>query len=124
MIDSKDKPLPESNPVDWSDPQLQKLLGKIESWNLDNREIHPRRNVQVQVGWKAAGSNDAVLVWKRDKVMVIEASFVIPAGEYVRIDTLHGDSMRRVWGVVVDGRPGRREEDCANRVNVYWLHEC
>src|SRR3546814_20653465 len=34
-----------SNRVDWDDPKLQKLPTKIEGWDLDNRENHPREEV-------------------------------------------------------------------------------
>ena len=120
----KDNQIRPSNRVDWSDPQLQKLLSKIEGWDLDNRESYPRKEVQIQVGWNAGVGKKAALVWKREKVMVLEVNFAIPTGEYVRVDTLFGDSMRSVWGVVVEGRAGRRPDDCANGVNIYWLHEC
>jgi hypothetical protein len=124
MMADRSNPTRASKRVDWNDPQLQKLLSKIEGWNLDNRENFPREEVQVQIGWSAGGGRAAALVWKREKVMVLEASFPIPTGEYVRVDTFFGDGMRSVWGVVVEGRAGRRVEDCSNGVNIYWLHEC
>ncbi|KZC40439.1 MULTISPECIES: hypothetical protein [Rhodanobacter] len=112
------------NRVDWNDPELQKLLSKIEGWDLDNRENFVREDVQIQVGWSAGSVRAATLVWKREKVMVLEASLQIPTGEFVRVDTFVADGMRSVWGVVVEGRAGRREEDRSNGMNVYWLHEC
>lgn len=112
------------NRVDWDDPQLQKLLTKIEGWDLDNRENHPREEVQIQIGWSAGGGKAATLVWKREKVMVLEARFPIPTGEYVRVDIFFGDGIRSVWGVVVESRAGKRAEDCSNGVTIYWLHEC
>lgn len=113
-----------SHKVDWNDPQLQALLGKIEGWNLDNRELHPRQDVLVQIGWGAGGDRPAVLVWKRERVMVLEASFQIPVGEHVLVNILLGHSTRSVWGVVVEGREGRRDGDTEAGVRVYWLHEC
>jgi hypothetical protein len=124
MMVDRSNPTRASNRVDWSDPQLQKLLSKIEDWDLDNRENFPREEVQVQLGWSAGGGRAAVLVWKRDKVMVLEAGFPIPTGEYIRVDRFCSDGMRSVWGVVVEGRAGRRAEDCSNGVSIYWLHEC
>ncbi|AGG89608.1 hypothetical protein RHOFW104T7_06180 [Rhodanobacter thiooxydans] len=124
MMVDRSNPTRAGNRVDWSDPQLQKLLSKIEDWDLDNRDNFPREEVQVQIGWSAGGGRTAVLVWKRDKVMVLEASFPIPTAEYVRVDRFYGDGMRSVWGVVVEGRAGRRAEDCSNGVSIYWLHEC
>lgn len=123
MVD-RSNPTRASNRVDWNDPQLQKLLNKIEGWDLDNRENFQREEVQIQIGWSAGSGRPATLVWRRDKVMVLEASLLIPTGELVRVDSFFGDGMRSVWGVVVEGRAGRRAEDCSNGVNVYWLHEC
>lgn len=124
MMASRDFPTRPGNRVDWNDPQLQKLLSKIEGWDLDNRENFLREEVQIQIGWSAGSVRAATLVWKREKVMVLEASFLIPTGEFVRVDTLFGDDVRSVWGVVAEGRAGRRAEDHSNGVNVYWLHEC
>jgi hypothetical protein len=124
MMVDRSNPTRAPNRVDWNDPQLQKLLSKIEGWDLDNREAFLRETVQIQIGWSAGTVRSATLVWKREKVMVLETSQLIPTGEFVRVDTLVGDGMRSVWGVVVEGRPGRRAEDCSNGVNVYWLHEC
>lgn len=124
MMAGKNHPTRTGNRVDWNEPHLQKLLSRIEGWDLDNRENFPREDVQIQVGWSAGSGRPAVLVWKHDKVMVLEAGFPIPTGEFVRVDSFCGDGMRSVWGVVVEGRAGRRAEDCRNGVNVYWLHEC
>ena len=124
MIDYNENSIREQNPVDWNDPQLQKLLGKTDGWSLDNREVQPRRNVQIKIGWQAASCRPAVLVWKRESAMVIETAFTIPVGEYVRIDTDSGDSARSLWGVVAEARPGRREQDAANGIHIHWLHAC
>lgn len=109
--------------VNWDDPQLQSLLGKIEGWNLDNREVHARKDVLIQVGWGAGGDRAAALVWKREKVMVLEADFDIPVGEHVRVNVLLGDSTRSVWALVVDARDGLRARDQGTGMRVYWLHE-
>jgi len=124
MMADRSNPTRGSNRVDWNDPQLQKLLSKTEGWDLDNRESQPRLDVQIHVGWNAGGGKMATLVWRREKVMVLEADFPIPTGEYVRVDTFFGDGMRSAWGVVVEGRAGRRADDCSNGVSIYWLHEC
>lgn len=124
MIDYNKNAMRDQNPVDWDDPELQKLLGKTAGWGLDNREIHPRQPVQIQVGWKAASGNPATLVWTKDQVMVLEVDFEIPSGEFVRIDEHYGAGVRSVWGVVVEGRPGKRDDDRRNGVNIYWLHKC
>jgi hypothetical protein len=108
--------------VDWNDPDLQSLLSKTEHWKLDNRAGHVTQDVQIQVGWGVGADKPAVLVWERDKTMVLEASFDIPVGERVRVDRLLDDGMRSVWGVVADGREGRREGDREHGVRVYWVH--
>ena len=103
IVNYKDNQIRPSNRVDWSDPQLQKLLSKIEGWDLDNRESYPRKEVQIQVGWNAGVGKKAALVWKREKVMVLEVNFAIPTGEYVRVDTLFGRGCRGQSGKA----PGR-----------------
>ncbi len=110
------------NSVDWSDPSLQPLLDKIEGWDLDNREIHPRQQVLIQIGWSAAGGRAATLVWKRERVMVLETDFPISVGEPVRVDILLGDGTRSVWAVVVDGREGQRTKDRGAGLHLHWLH--
>lgn len=108
--------------VNWSDPQLEALLRKTESWKLDNRGAFPSQDVQVHVGWGANTGRKAALVWENDRVLVLEAHFLIPQGEHVRVDRYYGESVRTVWGVVVEGREGFREEDRQNGVYVHWLH--
>jgi len=111
-----------NNQVDWSDPHLESLLRKTESWKLDNRGAFSAVDVQIHVGWGANTGRKAVLVWETDQVMVLETRFTIPQGEHVRVDRLYGDGMRTVWGVVAEGREGFREEDRQNGVYVHWLH--
>lgn len=111
-----------SNQVDWSDPQLEALLRKTESWKLDNRGGFPTQDVHVHVGWGANTGRKAILVWEKERVLVLETRFLIPKGEHVRVDRYYGDGVRTVWGVVAEGREGFREEDRQNGVYVYWLH--
>jgi hypothetical protein len=111
-----------ANRVDWSDPHLESLLRKTESWKLDNRGVYPEQEVEVHIGWGAAVGKPAVLVWERDQAMVLATTFPLPLGEHVRVDSPYGDGLRTVWGVVVEGRKGHREEDRANGIHVHWLH--
>ncbi|GLQ51008.1 hypothetical protein ACFFJT_07370 [Dyella flava] len=111
-----------NNQVDWSDPHLESLLRKTESWKLDNRGAFSAVDVQIHVGWGANTGRKAVLVWETDQVMVLETRFTILQGEHVRVDRVYGDGVRTVWGVVAEGREGFREEDRQNGVYVHWLH--
>lgn len=111
-----------NNQVDWSDPHLESLLRKTESWKLDNRGGFPAVDVHVHVGWGASSGRKAVLVWENDQVMVLETRFSIPRGEQVRVDRIYGDGLRTLWGIVAEGREGFREDDRKNGVYVHWLH--
>lgn len=111
-----------SNDVDWSDALLQPLPGRIEGWNLDNREIHSRKQVLIQVDWSASGAKAATLAWTREHAMVLETSFPLTVGEHVRVDIRLGDSTRSVWALVADTREGLRAGDRGNGVHVSWLH--
>ena len=115
-------PRPSGNSVDWSDPQLQSLLSKTEGWSLDNRGVFAPVACELQVGWGAGSAKSATLVFERDGVMVIEARFIIPKGEQVRVDRHQAGMLRSAWGIVVDGREGYRADDRANGVHVYWVH--
>lgn len=116
-----DKPRTGSN-VDWSDPQLQSLLSKTEGWSLDNRGVFSPVACEVHIGWGAGAGKPATLVFERDGVMVVEARFIIPRGEQVRIDRVQMGSLRSSWGSVVEGRQGNRADDLANGTYVYWVH--
>jgi hypothetical protein len=54
--------------------------------------------------------------------MVVEARFIIPRGEQVRVDRVQAGALRSTWGNVVEGREGHRADDRANGVYVYWVH--
>ena len=118
------KPLAQkpANRVNWSDPHLESLLRKTESWKLDNRGVYPEQEVEIHIGWGAAVGKPALLVWERDQAMVLATAFPLSQGEHVRVDSRLDDGIRTVWGVVVEGREGHRAEDRANGIHVYWLH--
>lgn len=118
----KPPPGPSGNTVDWSDPDLQSLLSKTEGWSLDNRGVFSPIACELYIGWGAGTGKPGTLVFERNGVMVVEARFLIPKGEQVRVDRMQAGSLRSSWGAVVDGREGNRAEDVANGIHVYWLH--
>jgi hypothetical protein len=62
------------------------------------------------------------LVYERTGMMVIEACFIIHAGEQVRVDRMLGGTLSSSWGTVAEGRAGNRAEDLAQGIHVYWVH--
>jgi hypothetical protein len=107
--------------VDWNDPELSSLLKRSEGWQLDNRGGFTAQEVQVFLGWSGTVGRSAVLVWERENSAVLETNFSIGQGEQVRIDKHLGDRIRTLWGVVVEGREGFREEDRQRGIHLYWL---
>jgi len=110
-----------STRVNWNDPELSSLLKRSETWQLDNRGGFTPQDVQVYLGWSSTVGRSAVLVWERDKSVVLEVDFPLGKGEQVRVDKHLGDSIRTLWGVVVEGREGVREEDRKRGIHLYWL---
>jgi hypothetical protein len=108
--------------VDWNDPQLESLLRRSDGWRLDNRGGYSPQDVQVYVGWSGTVGKSAVLVWERGQSVVLETDFPIGQGEQIRVDKHLGDSIRTLWGVVVEERKGQREEDRMKDLHLYWLH--
>ncbi|GLQ90181.1 hypothetical protein GCM10007898_37560 [Dyella flagellata] len=107
--------------VDWDDPQLVSLLRRSENWSIDNRGGYTPQHVQVYLGWSNSVGRSATLVWERDTSVVLEATFPLARGEQVRVDKHLGHRVRTLWGVVVEGREGNREEDRRKGIHVYWL---
>lgn len=107
--------------VDWDDPSLVSLLRRSESWSIDNRGGFTPQDVQVYFGWSGSVGRTATLVWERDNALVLETHFPINLGEQLRVDKHLGHRIRTLWGVVVDGREGYRDEDRQKGVHVYWL---
>lgn len=110
------------NVVDWSNPDLKKLLDKTAAWGLDNRSAFNPVACELHVGWGAGAGRLATIVYERDNVMVVETRFALPQGENVRVDRILGGTMHSAWGVVADGRDGLRTEDRANGIRVHWIH--
>lgn len=107
--------------VDWDDPKLVSLLQRSEQWSIDNRGGFSSQAVEVYFGWSGSVGKTATLVWERDNAIVLETTFPIGQGEQIRVDKHLGDSIRTMWGVVVDGREGFRDEDRQKGIHVYWL---
>ena len=107
--------------VNWDDPQLVSLLRRSEQWSLDNRGGFSSQDVQVYFGWSGSVGRTATLVWERDNAVVLETTFPIGQNEQVRVDKHLGDRIRTLWGVVVEGREGFRDEDRQKGIQVYWL---
>ncbi|MBQ4854079.1 hypothetical protein IMW82_05275 [Rhodanobacter sp. B2A1Ga4] len=101
--------------VDWSDPNLDALLQKVDGWKLDNRSGQPLQEVQIQVssGWTANSvvSKPAQLISMDEQTMVLVTRFPVAQGDHVRVDSQHVEGMRSVWGWIVEGREGYRVED-------------
>jgi hypothetical protein len=108
--------------VDWNDPHLQSLLQKTEHWRLDNRGAFTAEEVHIFIGLNDEIGQSAYLVWEGDQVVVLETQFPIRKCEHVRMDRSGPTGVRSSWGVIVDGREGRREEDVDHGVHVHWLH--
>lgn len=113
---------PSRHHVDWDDPELKSLLEKTAGWALDNRGVFSPVACELYVGWGAGTAKPATLVFEREGSMVVEAAFIIPQGENVRIDFVQAGERKSKWGLVVEGRPGRRADDQANGIHVYWVH--
>lgn len=112
---------PTAHQIDWNDPELQSLLSKTEAWKLDKRSNHSPQHVEIFIGWSGTTERPAVLVWERDKVMVLETLFPLRKDEHVRVVRHFGKNRRAVWGIVAETREGFREEDRLHGVHVHWL---
>lgn len=110
------------NVVDWEAPALRTLLQKTDGWQLDNRATREPLACELHVGWGVGSGKRAALVYERDRVMVVETTWIVPAGENVRIDFVQGSVPRSRWGVVAEVKAGRRAEDLAEGIHVYWIH--
>ncbi|HET6433290.1 hypothetical protein [Dyella sp.] len=108
--------------VDWTAPELKSLLSGSEGWGLDNRGEFPPRPCTLHLSSGEAEGQAATLVLERADLFVVEALFVIPKGVQVRVDRMQGGTLRSTFGTVVDGHLGKRAEDVANGMYVYWIY--
>ena len=111
--------------VNWNDPHLSSLLGKIADWQLDNRSNVPPQAVQIHISsdWATAKTlcKPALMVAKDEGTMVLVTRFPIQQGEHVGVGSLRHDHTPIVWGKVFDGREGHRTEDRAHGLFLNWL---
>jgi len=113
-----------TNVVDWSNPQLESLLQKTESWQLDNRGTFTPQQIHIQIGTGDASiSEAAVLVWENEGALVIQTRFPVQQGENVRVDKPLGNDIQALWGAVIESRAGNRSDDQANDVHLHWLRK-
>jgi hypothetical protein len=110
-----------STRVNWNDPELASLLQRSAAWQLDNRGGFIPQDVEVYLGWSGTVGRSAKLVWEREKSAVLETNFPMGQGEQVRLDKHLGESIRTVWGVVLEGREGYRDGDRERGIHLYWL---
>ncbi len=94
-------------PVDWSDPNLDALLQKVDGWKLDNRSSHAPQEVQIHVssGWTAGSvvSKSAQLISMDGQTMVPATRFPVANGEHVRVDTRDAHGTHTVWTWMMKG---------------------
>lgn len=111
-----------TNVVDWDTPEMQSLLNKTMSWQLENRGSFSLCPVDIHLGWSTDISQPATLLMERGNVMVIETSFPIPPGENLKVDKPSGDDLPlRFWGTVIESRPGNRAGDDAKNTHIHWV---
>jgi len=110
--------------VDWTQPQLKKLLQKIDGLSLDHRNETPASKVKIRIvsGWDAGPADmPALLVAQIDDVMVLATRFPLSHGGEVQVFGLPGDGLAPRWVVVENEREGVRIEDKAQPVYLNWL---
>lgn len=120
---SRDKDFPEQKPVkvDWDDPDLQSLLRKTESWQLDKRRSFTPQDVRIHLRWSTGAARFAKLLDMHEDMMVLQTAFPLQAGEQVRVDRPIGESGTPLWGVVIRSRAGTRADESAQGAYLHWL---
>ena len=110
--------------VDWSKPQLNELLQRIDGLSLDHRSETPPSEVKIRIvsGWDTSPADKpAMLVAKVDGVMVLATRFPLPHGVEVQVSGLPGGGPAPRWAVVTEEREGVRAEDKAQLIYLNWL---
>lgn len=110
--------------VDWTQPQLNELLHKIDGLSLDHRSETPPCEVRIRIvsGWETSPADKpALLVAKIDHVMVLATRFPLPHGVEVQVSGLPGAGPAPRLAVVTEEREGARAEDKVPLVYLNWL---
>ncbi|MFC5525345.1 hypothetical protein ACFPPA_06275 [Rhodanobacter ginsengisoli] len=110
--------------VDWTQPQLNELLQKIDGFSLDHRSETPPRKVKIRIasGWDTGPTDQsAMLVAQIDDVMVLATRLPLPHGAEVQVSGLPDDGPAPCWAVVTEEREGVRTGDKPPLVYLNWL---
>ncbi len=119
MSDSVNFPTSQAVVVDWNEPHLQKLLQRVQSWQLDQRSGYASQAVRLFLGWNAPSSRPGMLVWRDANALVLQTTYPLPVGERVRIERPH--VAQGIWGEVVQGRLGQRPGDAEQGIWIHWV---
>lgn len=110
--------------VDWTQPQLNELLQKIDGLSLNQRGETPPREVKIRIvsGWDTGPTDKpAMLVARIDDVIVLATRLPLPHGGEMQVSGLPGDGPAPRWAVVTEEREGVRTADKAQLVYLNWL---
>jgi hypothetical protein len=107
--------------VDWNTPELDALLKKSDSWQIDSRSYNACQEVEIYIGWGTHRREPASVACEDDGTAIIETAASIASGQHVRVDKASGDKTHSQWAIVTGGRPGVREGDKRRNSHVYWL---
>ena len=119
MSDVANFPTPHAVAVDWDAPHLQKLLQRVQSWQLDQRGGHAPQAVCLFLGWNAPSARPGLLVWRDEHALVLQTTYPQPVGERVRVERPH--LAQGIWGEVVQSRPGQRPGDAEQGIRIHWV---
>lgn len=109
--------------VDWSAPDLERLLSGSTDWTLDNRHSSRLYQAVVYDGIGATHAGGAMIAWEDERKIVLLVLFDLHAGDPVKIHKRVGDAVRVIPGDVLECRPGRRAGDQERGVRVAWVEK-
>ncbi len=125
MRDEKDPTLGRMTQVDWTDPELSRLLESTQTLRLDNRGTRRARAVHLRVGSGGAGIDQRALQVGDAEASVLRLLFDHPLaiGQLVSLKRADDGAMGRDWetGSVLACRPGARQEDAARALFIIDL---
>lgn len=116
-------PSPHAINVDWDVPHLQTLLEKTEAWQLDNRSGCKPENAKVFIGCGAIAGDSGIIIWEDEVTVVLQTTSPLLVGECVRVEKRIADQIRRIWGEIVQSRPGQRANDRIYGLHIHWLRK-